>query len=209
VLWWLGLLHRRPDPVHVATPGRARTRTGVRVTHAPGLRRRWHRGLPVVALPEALLAAGAELGRGSLRLVLARAEFERLLDRRELEAVLRSGRPGVTALRAAVDSHLPALGRCANGFERDFVLLCEQHGLPIPEPNVRIGRHRPDMLWRAAMLIVELDGRGAHSTPAQLAADARRQVELERRGYAVVRFGWTAVRFEPERIAAELRQRLG
>jgi len=67
---------------------------------------------------------------------------------------LRSGRPGTAALRAAVDSHLPALARCANGLERDFVLLCERFRLPPPEPNVRVGRHRPDMLWREAKLIV-------------------------------------------------------
>jgi hypothetical protein len=174
-LWWLGLLHRRPDPVRVATPGRARSRIGVKVTYTPDLTRRLHRGLPVVPLPEALLAATKELSRDSLRLVLARAEFERLLDRRELEAVLRRGRRGTAALRAAVDAHLPALARCANGFERDFVLLCERQGLPIPEPNARIGRYRPDMLWRQAMLIVELDGRAAHHTAAQLASDRHRR----------------------------------
>jgi hypothetical protein len=207
-LWWLGLLHRRPDPVRVATPGRARSRIGVRVTYRPTLTRRLHRGLPAVPFPEALLAAAVELSRDSLRLVLARAEFERLLDRRELEAVLRSGRRGASALRAAVDAHLPALGRCANGFERDFVLLCERHGLPIPEPNARIGRYRPDMLWREATLIVELDGRCAHSTPAQLAADERRQAELERRGYTVLRFTARQLSGEPGRVAAELRRLL-
>lgn len=208
-LWWLGLLHRRPRPVRVATPGRARSRAGVAVTHAPALSRRWHRGLPVVPLAEALLAATAELSRDSLRLVLARAEFERLLDRAELEAALRSGRRGTVALGAAVDAHLPALARCANGFERDCVLLCERYRLPIPEPNARIGRYRPDMLWHEAMLIVELDGRDAHSTAAQLDADARRQAELEGRGYTVLRFTVAAVRVQPERVAAELRQRLG
>ena len=123
--------------------------------------------------------------------------------------MLRSGRPGTVSLRAAVDAHLPALARCANGFERGFVLLCERCRLPIPEPNERIARYRPDMLWREAMLIVELDGRDAHSTAAQLASDARRQAELERRGYTLLRFTSADVRDEPERIAAELRQRLG
>ena len=176
----------------------------------PGnLDRRLHRGLPVVPLPEALLAATGDLSRDSLRLVLARAEFERLLDRDELEGVLRSGRRGTAALRAAVDSHLPALARCANGRERDFVLLCERHRVPIPEPNERIGRYRPDMLWREAMLIVELDGHAAHHTAAQRAADERRQTELERLGYTVLRFTARQVRNEPERIVAALRPRLG
>lgn len=207
-LWWLNLLHRQPRPICVAAPRRCVFRPDVRVAYAPGLQRRLHRGLPVVALPEALLAATAELSPDSLRLVLARAEFGRLLDRRELEAVLRSGRRGTAALRAAVDSHLPALARCANGFERDFLLLCERQRLPIPEPNARIGRYRPDMLWRDARLVVELDGRDAHSTPAQLDADARRQAAVERYGYTVLRFTATEVRDEAGPIAAELRRRL-
>ena len=208
-LWWLRLLNRRPSTIQVASPRRVLSRVGIEISHSKHLVRRFHRGLPVVPLPEALLAAGAELSRNSLRLVLARAEFEHLLDRPELEAALRSGRRGTTALAAAVDAHLPALARCANRFERDFVLLCEGHRLPIPEPNVRIGRYRPDMLWRHAKLIVELDGRDAHSTAAQLSADARRQAELEGRGYTVLRFTAAEVRDGAERIAAELRQRLG
>jgi hypothetical protein len=207
-LWWLNLLHRRPQPTLLASPHRCVPRHEVRVRHVPGLRRRWHRGLPVVPLAEALLAATAELSRDSLRLVLARAEFERLLIRRELEAALRGGRRGTVALRAAVDSHLPALARCANGLERDFVLLCESRRLPIPEPNARIGRYRPDMLWREARLIVELDGRDAHSTPAQHAADARRQAELERHGYTVLRFTAAGIGAEPDDVAAAVRRRL-
>jgi len=207
-LWWLNLLHRRPRPIHVASPRRCTSRRDVRVAHVPDLTRRLHRGLPVVPLPEALLAATSDLTRDSLRLVLARAEFERLLKRGELEAVLRSGRRGTAALRAAVDSHLPALARCANGFERDFVLLCERHGVPIPEPNARIGRYRPDMLWREAGLIVELDGRGAHSTAAQLGADGRRQAELEHRGFTVIRFTRAQVTGDGAGVAAELLRRL-
>ena len=207
-LWWLGLLHRRPVPTQVATPSRARTRPGVSVLHRNPLPRHFHRGLPVVPLAEAMLAATQQLSHDSLRLVLARAEFARLLDRRSLEGLIRSRRPGCLALRAAVDAHLPQLARCVNGFERDFVLLCERFRLPLPEPNARIGRYRPDMLWSEAMLIVELDGEGAHSTPAQLRRDRQRQAELEQQGYTVIRFTWEEVHREPVRVAAAVRRRL-
>jgi hypothetical protein len=208
-LWWQNLLRRQPRPTLLAAPRRCDPRRDARVAYVPALDRRLHQGLPVVPLPEALLAATGDLSRDSLRLVLARAEFEHLLDRDELERILRSGRRGTAALGAAVDSHLPALARCANGRERDFVLLCERHRLPIPEPNERIGRYRPDMLWRKPMLIVEVDGHAAHHTAAQTAADARRQAELEHVGYTVLRFTARRVRVEPERIAADLRRLLG
>jgi hypothetical protein len=202
------LLNRRPGCIHVASPRRVSPHRGIVTSRSMALDRRLHRGLPVVPLPEALLAATEHLNRDSLRLVLARAEFERLLDRAGLETILRSGRRGIVALRAAVDSHLPQLARCANGFERDFVLLCERHGLPLPEPNARVGRYRPDMLWREASLIVELDGRDAHRTAAQLASDRRRQAELERRGFTVVRFSWADLNEGAARVVADLRRLL-
>ena len=205
-IWWLGLLHRQPDLIYVETPRRARARPGIRVTHRGDVERLWHRGLPVVPLPRALLVAARSLSHDSLRLVLARAEFAGLLQLRAVEAALGRGATGTAALRAAADAHLPALARCANGFERRFVLLCERHRLPLPEPNARIGRYRPDMLWREARLIVELDGTGAHSTPAQLAADGHRQTELERLGYTVMRFSWEDVSDRPEEVVAALRR---
>jgi hypothetical protein len=156
-----------------------------------------------------MLAATGELSRDSLRLVLARAEFAKLLDRPTLEEAIRSGRAGCSKLRAAVDAHLPQLARCETRLERDFVLLCEREGLPIPEPNMRVGRYRPDMRWEGTMLIVELDGEAAHTTAAQLAADERRQAWLEAQGFTVIRFGWDDVHLRPERTAAVVREALG
>jgi hypothetical protein len=152
----------------------------------------------MVPLPEALLAAATELSRDSLRLVLARAEFARRLRVSELAPLLCSGRRGTRMLRAAVDAHLPQLAGCESRLEVAFLLLCERSRLPLPKPNVRVGRFRPDMLWSEAMLVVELDGRDAHTTSAQRAADARRQDELERRGYRVIRFDWGDVHYRPE-----------
>jgi very-short-patch-repair endonuclease len=61
------------------------------------------------------------------------------------------------------------------------------------------------MLWREQGLVVELDGLDAHSTPAQLAADAERQRWLEAQGLAVIRFGWDDVHAAEERTMAVVR----
>jgi hypothetical protein len=207
-LWWLGLLSRRPYPARIDTICRRAPQTGLCLRRVEVAYRSLHRGLPVTSLPHALLASTPDLGHNSLRLVLARAEFQRILDLPALENAIGRGRAGTTALRAALDAHLPQLARCVNGLERDFVLLCERHRLPLPEPNPRIGRYRPDMLWRSQRLIVELDGAGAHSTPAQLAADARRRAALEALGYTVLRFTPAELELEPERVAATVRRHL-
>ncbi|MBA2522464.1 MAG: DUF559 domain-containing protein [Solirubrobacterales bacterium] len=207
-LWWLELLGHEPVRIHVDAPGRASSRPGLAIRHPRRVERRMHRHLPVVPLAEALLPAGESLSHNAMRLVLARADFERLLDLSALHTALADGRRGSRVVRAALGAHLPQLARCANGFEREFVLLCEAHHLPLPEPNPRIGRFRPDMLWREARLIVELDGSGAHSTAAQLAADGRRQAELERFGYTVARFSRAEVHYDPGGVMEAVRHHL-
>ena len=208
-LWWRGLLGRRPARIHVDAPGRRRSQRGLLIRHSTAIARDNHRGLPIVPLPQALLAASAFLTHDSLRLVLARADFERVLDLAALHAALGPGRAGSSAVHRALASHLPELARCSNRFERDFVFLCELHAVPIPEPNARIGRYRPDMLWREQRLIVELDGKDAHSSAAQIAADSHRQAELERLGYRVLRFGWEQLQHEPSVVVAQIREELG
>ena len=209
-LWWRGLLHREPDAVHIDAPGFSRSRTGLVVRHPPKTRRTMHKDVPVVPLSRALLVASTDLDHDSLRLVLGRAEYDQRLafSLAELEADLRGGPAGCRAVRAAMGAHLPQLARCANGFERDFVLLCERFGLPIPEPNVRKGRFIPDMTWEDKKLIVELDGKDAHRTPAQRTKDAKRQKWLEARGYTVIRFTWSQVQFRQEWVAAVVRRHL-
>ena len=208
-LWWLELLSRQPHATDIASPARVSSRHGLRISHPAIVERSEVRGLPVVPLPSALLAAAPELSHNTLRLVLARAEFQRLLSLIELEHTLGRGRSGSTKLRDAMDAHLPQLARCANRYERDFVLLCELHGFPIPEPNTRIGRYRPDMLWEGRRLIVEIDGKRAHSTAAQLAGDRRRQADLEQLGYTVVRFPAARIASDPGRVGDGVRKLLG
>ena len=208
-LWWLELLNRRPALIEIDAPGKRTSRQDLLIRHPAEVRRAPHRGLPTVPIERALLCAAGSLSPDSLRLVLARAEFRKLISLRAVDLAASEGRRGSRKLRAALDSHLPQLARCTNGLERDFVLLCERYRLPLPEPNPRIGRYRPDMLWRDARLIVELDGKDAHSTAAQLTSDQNRQVVLEGRGHTVIRFTAAKVDHESDHVAARVAHHLG
>jgi very-short-patch-repair endonuclease len=64
------------------------------------------------------------------------------------------------------------------------------------------------MLWPDARLIIELDGERAHSSPAQLAADAERQAWLEAQGYTVIRFTHEQVARDPAGVAAAVARHL-
>ncbi len=206
-LWWQGLLGSRPDLIHIASPGRSRSCADLSIRHPCEINRRVHNDLPVVDLARALLVASADLEPNSLRLVVARADYDKDIpfSLLSLQEAIRHGPTGSNAVRAAMASHLPQLARCTNDFEIDFVLLCERHGIPIPEPNVKKGRFVPDMTWEQAKLIVELDGKDAHSSPAQLASDTRKQEWLEAQGYTITRFTWPEVQFKEEWVAAQTR----
>lgn len=208
-LWWLNLLGKRPDTIDILTPTFVSSRNDLLIGHRDSVARTWHRGLPVSPLTAALPLAAGSLGHNSLRLVLARAEYEGLLSLTALNASLSRGRAGTSAVRAAMNAHLPQLARCENRLEREFVLLCERFGLPIPEPNERKGRFRPDMLWERAKLIVELDGWRAHHTAAQRKADNGRQSYLESRGYLVLRFSRDDVFLRPDFVAAAVAAAIG
>jgi hypothetical protein len=107
-LWWQGLLGHRPALIHVDAPGRAASHHEIVIHHPGEVRREWHRALPIALLPQALLAAAFDLSPNALRLVLARAEFERLLDLESLHASLGEGRAGTTALRSAMAATSPS-----------------------------------------------------------------------------------------------------
>lgn len=69
-------------------------------------------------------------------------------------------------------------------------------------PQVRIGRHRVDLLV-GDRVVVEVDGREFHDDPAAFERDRRRAAELTRVGYRVLHFSYSQVIFDwPSCLAA-------
>ena len=94
--------------------------------------------------------------------------------------------------------------RTRSDLERAFLRLLRAHGLPLPEVNVTLGPHEDDVLWRERRLVVELDGYAYHSSRASFAADRRRDRELQRRGFVVLRFTYQEITDEPDAVASAL-----
>ena len=79
----------------------------------------------------------------------------------------------------------------------------------MPEPQVRIetevGPVWPDFLWRAAMVIVEVDGKVKYrDDPDALVREKLRQEALEKLGYVVIRWMAEDVWRRPEELVARL-----
>lgn len=204
--YWLGLLEHRPRVIHISTPRRCRSQSGITVHGRRSQERIWHRGLPTTTLPELFrdLAAGTSLR--NLRRALANADYRNLLDLTAVEAALRRGRPGSARLRQALTEHQPRLARTKSDLEVAFLELCEGAGIPLPEVNVRVVGWEVDALFRDQRIAVELDGPGNHRSPAQTRRDRRKEQALRNAGWLPVRYSDDQLEHHGGEVIAEIRR---
>lgn len=168
------------------------------------------RGIPVTTPARTLVDLAALVPRDHLLRALERAEQVRLFDLRALGAVIERAprRSGAQSLRRALED-LRTAPFTRSELERRALALIARHGLPAPAVNVRVAGYEVDLLWRAARVVVELDGRAVHDTALAFERDRRRDADLQARGYAVVRFTWRQVTSTPDWIVARLVDLLG
>lgn len=89
-----------------------------------------------------------------------------------------------------------------------FLRLCRRHRLPRPEVNVPLGPYVVDFLWRERRLVVETDGAQFHRGDLAASYDRRRDAELRRRGFEVLRFSYLQVTRDRAAVAAQVRRAL-
>lgn len=206
--WW-GLVQTPPQRIHISVPRRHRPVAGIALHHPRSVKRVLHHRLPVTPAARTLLDVATDATDHELRKALAEADFQDLLDVGDLESVMRRGRRGSRRLRRTYRAHLPQLARTETPLEDEFVLLCERYAIPLPEPNVWIAGYRVDAIWHSERVIVELDGRDAHSSQARRLTDHQRDLKLRALGYVVRRYSWHQVFKHPADVAADARQTLG
>jgi very-short-patch-repair endonuclease len=203
---WMGMLQAQPPCIHVALPGRRASLPDVRVHCEKQFERIWHNRLPVTPPAQTLLDIAGVVRFTELRRALAEAEYLKLVALEEVESVLGRGKPGSAALRAALDCHNARLARTRSQLEERFLLLCERYSLTPPEVNVWIAGWLVDAVWFDQRVVVELDGRAAHSTSRTIERDHRRDLELRAAGYTVLRYTWHQITQTPELVVADLRR---
>ena len=75
--------------------------------------------------------------------------------------------------------------------------------------NVDLHGHKPDLVWRSAKLIVEVDSWGFHRQRASFEGDRRKDVELAKLGWITLRFTSRRIENEPYAVVAEIALMLG
>jgi very-short-patch-repair endonuclease len=140
-----------------------------------------------------------------------------IADLRRATAAGRPGAPSGRDLRRAI-RQAGVLGlpieeedpgdRTRSDLEGKFLRLCRRHRLPPPEINVRVGPYLADFLWRRHRLVVETDFYIYHRGIAAFRDDRRRDLELRRRGYEVMRVSEEQLHEEADRVVDALRMAL-
>ncbi len=206
-LWWWALRRGTPRVIHLSAPGRGQSIDGIVVHHPHSVERVFHERLPVTPVARTLVDFAAGAAFDDLRAALAEADFRGLLDVRELESVSGRGLPGSAAIRRALRRHQPRFAHTRRELENQLVILCENHGLPMPNINVWVAGFLIDAVWPRQQLAVEVDG--GPGTP-----ESRRwrktATATSRSGprLPILRYTWRQVTEQPEAVAADLTRAL-
>ena len=82
------------------------------------------------------------------RNAVAEADFRRLLELDQSDAITGPGRAGSARLNRALSLHRPEYARTKSPREDVLLDLCRHHRIPFPEMNVKLGPYEVDALWR-------------------------------------------------------------
>jgi very-short-patch-repair endonuclease len=186
-----------------------RSRPGIRVHQArlPPDEITIHAGIPVTTVPRTLFDLAAVLPQRQLERALNEAEVLRLWDELSLDVLLRRypRHRGSRAVRAVLSQRRAGATVTKSELEEMFLTIVDAAGLPRPEINVLVEGFVVDAVWRDRRLVVELDGRNTHGTPAAFERDRERDRVLQVAGWRAVRITYRQMRDTPRAVEADVR----
>ncbi len=165
-------------------------------------------GIPVTTMPRTLFDLAAVLDARQVERALNEADYLRLADRLSLPDLLarHPRRAGAVKLRAALAARSAGATRTRSDLEELFIRMLDRHSLPRPQTNVQVpGVGEVDCAWPGARLVLELDSRAAHATPAAFETDRERDRVLQTVGWRAVRVTWRQLTEDRVRLAADVR----
>ena len=202
------------DEVHVTVPGTQRRRHDGVTSHRNSLDKAeitTHRGIPTTTPLRTIIDLAAMPDPCELERAIRQAEYEHLTTAAAVLAAIerRAGCRGTRKLRDALLRVTEAPGVTRSKLERRFLEFLRKHALPKPKLNVvmKVGERwiEVDCLWEEQRVIVELDGRSAHTTSAAFESDRARDAALQAVGYRVIRVTWRRLHDDAISLAGQLR----
>jgi very-short-patch-repair endonuclease len=194
-LW--DLLPSASATVHITVPRGGKTsRAWVRVHHTRQLQRAEVNGFPVTSIERTLGDIAPRVRQDRLEQAIEQAVRMNKLDFSAVQ--------GPKQLRSLIAQFDPLAPETNIGAERLFLRLTRKYGLPQPKSNVQVGPYVVDFLWPDQKLIVELDSLRHHRRPTVFEADRKRDIDLKRLGYTVLRVTHRRLKEEPAVVAQEI-----
>jgi len=122
------------------------------------------------------------------------------------------GRAGTVLMRTLLEERRDDYVAPESELEARLIELARRYGLPEPERQVDLGDGdgwigRVDFVFRAARIVVEVDGAEFHDGLVDQRLDAARDARLLAAGWHVLRFRWDDVVNRPRAVAQSIRFR--
>jgi very-short-patch-repair endonuclease len=168
-------------------------------------------GIPVTTLERTLLDTASRLDERQLEHDLVAADRSRRLHWQRLWKVLTEhgrGRKGVGRLKRVAARVDPRFADAISTSEIDFLILCREEGLKMPQVNVLVEGKRVDFYWPEERLIVEADSYGFHADRSSFELDHQATVDLEVAGYRVHRTTYKMLESNPRPLFRLVRASL-
>jgi very-short-patch-repair endonuclease len=170
-----------------------------------------HNGIPITTVPRTLFDLAATPDRRELERAINEAEVRRLWDELSLDDLLDRypRRPGTRNLRAALHKRRAGASLTRSDLEEMFIRFADRAALPRPETNVYIEGLEVDCVWRAARLVLEVDGWETHRTRAAFERDREKSRILQAAGWRCVPVTYLQLRDTTAEVARDVRRLLG
>lgn len=172
-------------------------------------------GIPATIASRTVLDLARVTDRRTVERALREVEVRRLYCALSLPDLLARypRHRGSPLIRAILGDRSCGQGVAREELEERFLAFVERAGLPRPELNADLWLGdrwiRPDALWRAARLIVELDGRQTHGLARAFEDDRLRDRAAVAAGWRVVRVTWRQLHHDADALERDLRMMLG
>jgi hypothetical protein len=157
-------------------------------------------GIPVTTPERTLLDMAGRLDAKQLERALVEGDKNGCLRWPRLQAMVRGwrGKKGIGRLRLVAMEVDPRAADTFAPSEIDFLALCREFGLPLPQVNVLVEGFLVDFYWPAHRLVIESDSYKHHTDRPAFEDDHERTVKLTLAGYEVHRATWRMLAWNPD-----------
>jgi hypothetical protein len=190
-----------------------RRRSGIRLHQTRSLPREHitlEKGIPVARVERALLDMAGRLNTKQQERALVAADRNGHLNWPELQRLVACGRgkKGIGRLRGVAMEVDPRAVEARSPLEVDFLALCRNAEIALPQVNVFAGPYLVDFLWPAQRVVVETDGYTYHRDRPAFESDHERTVALTAAGYEVHRATHRMLAWNPDPFLSLVRHSL-